>query len=85
MVLNSVTLRVYFCRAQQKMSSSVTVYLKNLAAADFLISLSLPIRIAHYASVSVPVHRMYCNFGASALYLNMYSSILFMGYVAANR
>ncbi|XP_070761345.1 P2Y purinoceptor 14-like [Enoplosus armatus] len=84
LLLNGFTLKVYFCRAQQA-SSSVTVYLKNLAAADFLISLCLPIRIANYASSSVPVRRVYCNFGASAFYLNMYASILFMGYVAANR
>ncbi|XP_070825839.1 P2Y purinoceptor 14-like [Chaetodon trifascialis] len=82
--LNGFTLKVYFCRTQQQASSCVT-YLKNLAAADFLISLCLPIRIIHYASTSVPVHRAYCNFGAAAFYLNMYASILFMGYIAANR
>ncbi|KAG7233784.1 hypothetical protein INR49_006589 [Caranx melampygus] len=85
LVLNGFTLRVYFCSTQQHMSSSVTIYLKNLAAADFLISLCLPLRIVNYASSSVPVRRVYCNFGASAFYLNMYASILFMGYIAANR
>lgn len=82
--LNGFTLKVYFCRAQQQASSCVT-YLKNLAAADFLISLCLPIRIINYASSSVPVRQVYCNFGASAFYLNMYASILFMGFIAANR
>lgn len=85
LVLNGFTLRVYFCGTQQHMASSVTIYLKNLAAADFLISLCLPLRIVNYASSSVPVRRVYCNFGASAFYLNMYASILFMGYIAANR
>uniref|UniRef100_UPI003AB02B2C P2Y purinoceptor 14 n=1 Tax=Centroberyx gerrardi TaxID=166262 RepID=UPI003AB02B2C len=85
LVLNGFTLKVYFCRAPQQASSSVTVYLKNLAAADFLLSLCLPLRIANYASSSVPVRRVYCHFGASAFYLNMYASILFMGYIAANR
>eukprot|EP00064_Thunnus_orientalis_P021003 superscaffoldBa00006115_g21157 len=85
LLLNGFTLKVYFCRAQQQTSSSVTIYLKNLAASDFLISLCLPIRITNYASSSVPVRRVYCNFGASAFYLNMYASILFMGYIAANR
>ncbi|XP_040903014.1 P2Y purinoceptor 14-like isoform X2 [Toxotes jaculatrix] len=83
--LNGFTLKVYFCRALSQTSSSVTIYLKNLAAADFLISLCLPIRIINYASSSVPVRQAYCNFGASAFYLNMYASILFMGYIAANR
>lgn len=85
MVLNGFTLKVYFCRAQQQASSSVTVYLRNLAAADFLISLCLPIRIINYASSSISLRRVYCNFGASMFYLNMYSSILFMGFIAANR
>uniref|UniRef100_A0A8C9XCQ0 Si:ch73-309g22.1 n=1 Tax=Sander lucioperca TaxID=283035 RepID=A0A8C9XCQ0_SANLU len=85
LLLNGFTLKVYFCRGQQQVSSSVTIYLKNLAAADFLISLCLPIRITNYASSSVEVRRVYCNFGASAFYLNMYASILFMGYIAANR
>ncbi|KAM4627692.1 P2Y purinoceptor 14-like [Polymixia lowei] len=84
LVLNGFTMRVYFCRAHQH-SSSVTVYLKNLAAADFLLCLCLPLRVAHYASHSPPVHWAYCHFGASAFYLNMYASILFMGYIAANR
>ncbi|KAK1899729.1 P2Y purinoceptor 14 [Dissostichus eleginoides] len=85
LLLNGFTLKVYFCRAQQQQSSSVTVYLKNLVAADFLISLCLPLRILNYASTSVHIHLVYCNFGASAFYLNMYASILFMGYIAANR
>lgn len=83
--LNGFTLRVYFCQNHQQPSSSVTIYLKNLAAADFLISLCLPIRITNYASSSVFLRQVYCNFGASAFYLNMYASILFMGYIAANR
>ncbi|KAM7398796.1 hypothetical protein PAMP_018106 [Pampus punctatissimus] len=85
LVLNGFTLKVYFCCSQQQTSSSVTIYLKNLAAADFLISLCLPIRITNYASSSISVRQVYCNFGASAFYLNMYASILFMGYIAANR
>lgn len=83
--LNGFTLKVYFCRGQQPTSSAVRVYLKNLAAADFLLSLSLPLRIANYASQSNNLRKVYCNFGASAFYLNMYTSILFMGYIAANR
>ncbi|KAA8578040.1 hypothetical protein FQN60_005306 [Etheostoma spectabile] len=78
LLLNGFTLKVYFCRAQLQVSSSVTVYLKNLAAADFFISLCLPLRITNYASSSVHVRRVYCTFGASAFYLNMYASILYL-------
>uniref|UniRef100_A0A3Q4GIU4 G-protein coupled receptors family 1 profile domain-containing protein n=1 Tax=Neolamprologus brichardi TaxID=32507 RepID=A0A3Q4GIU4_NEOBR len=53
--------------------SSVTIFLKNLAAADFLISLCLPLRIMKYANIkSEIIRKVYCNFGASAFYLNMY-------------
>ncbi|XP_076583729.1 P2Y purinoceptor 14-like [Chaetodon auriga] len=75
----------YFCRAKRQVSRSIMVYLKNLAAADFLLCLCLPIRITKYTSSSVALRLIYCNFGASALFLNMYASILFMGYIAANR
>ncbi|XP_074534815.1 P2Y purinoceptor 14-like [Halichoeres trimaculatus] len=85
LLLNGFTLKVYCCSSQRQASSSVTIYLKNLVAADFLISLCLPLRISHYASSSDGVFRVYCSFGASAFYLNMYASILFMGYIAANR
>ncbi|XP_033832542.2 P2Y purinoceptor 14-like, partial [Periophthalmus magnuspinnatus] len=87
--LNIFSLRVHFCSGFQQ-SSTVSVYLKNLAVADFLLSLSLPIRIAHYAlshahSHAPLVHWFYCSVGATFFYLNMYASILFMGHIAANR
>uniref|UniRef100_A0A3B4F6B6 G-protein coupled receptors family 1 profile domain-containing protein n=1 Tax=Pundamilia nyererei TaxID=303518 RepID=A0A3B4F6B6_9CICH len=85
LLLNGFIMKFYCCRAQQQTSSSLMVYLKNLTAADFLLCLSLPLRIAHYASSSPIVQELYCSFGASALYLNMYASIIFMGYIAANR
>ncbi|XP_076734193.1 P2Y purinoceptor 14-like [Maylandia zebra] len=85
LLLNGLILKFYFCGAQQQASSSLMVYMKNLTAADFLLCLSLPLRISHYGSTSVIVWQLYCSFGASALFLNMYASILFMCYVAANR
>uniref|UniRef100_A0A3Q1F8P7 P2Y purinoceptor 14-like n=1 Tax=Acanthochromis polyacanthus TaxID=80966 RepID=A0A3Q1F8P7_9TELE len=86
LLLNGFTLKVYFCGSQQQQTSScVIIYLKNLVAADFLLSLCLLIKITNYASDSFQVRLVYCNFGASTFYLNMYASILFMGYIAANR
>nr|XP_057936490.1 P2Y purinoceptor 14-like [Doryrhamphus excisus] len=82
-LLNGVTLRVYLCGAGT--SSSVGVCLKNLAAADFLLCLCLPIRIAFNATDSAWVRLVFCNFGTATFYLNMYASILFMGYIAAVR
>lgn len=83
LVLNGITVYVYFCKATNQ--TSITIYLKNLAIADMFVCLCLILRIAKYASTSVEIQRIYCNFGAPASYLNMYSSILFMGYIAANR
>ncbi|XP_054459730.1 P2Y purinoceptor 14-like [Anoplopoma fimbria] len=86
LLLNGFIVKFYFCRAQQKQaSSSIRVYLKNLAAADFLLCLCLPIRIANYASSSATIHSVNCNFGTASLFFNMYASIMFMGYIAANR
>uniref|UniRef100_I3KP55 G-protein coupled receptors family 1 profile domain-containing protein n=1 Tax=Oreochromis niloticus TaxID=8128 RepID=I3KP55_ORENI len=53
-------------------SNSLMVYLKNLTAADFLLCLCLPLRITYYASSSPIIRRLYCSFGASALFINMY-------------
>ncbi|XP_043975881.1 P2Y purinoceptor 14-like isoform X1 [Gambusia affinis] len=85
LVFNSFTLWFHCCQPQRNGSKSLMIYLKNLTAADFLLCLSLPLRIIHYATRSVTIHLLYCSFGASILFLNMYSSILFMGYIALNR
>uniref|UniRef100_A0A671RNZ4 G-protein coupled receptors family 1 profile domain-containing protein n=1 Tax=Sinocyclocheilus anshuiensis TaxID=1608454 RepID=A0A671RNZ4_9TELE len=82
LVLNSITVYVYFCKATNQ--SSITIYLKNLAIADLFVCLCLILRIAKYARTSIEIQRIYCNFGAPASYLNMYSSILFMGYIATH-
>ncbi|KAE8294840.1 P2Y purinoceptor 14 [Larimichthys crocea] len=85
LILNGFTLKVYFCRPQQLTTSSMTIYLKNLAAADLLITLCLPIRIADYVSSSIYIHQVFCSFRVATFYMNMYASIMFMGYIAANR
>ncbi|XP_051535758.1 P2Y purinoceptor 14-like [Myxocyprinus asiaticus] len=83
LVLNSISLHVYFCKSTSQ--SSITIYLKNLAVADLFVCLCLILRIVKYSYSSVEIQRIYCNFGAPASYLNMYCSILFMGYIAVNR
>ncbi|XP_039866476.1 P2Y purinoceptor 14-like [Simochromis diagramma] len=85
LLLNGFTLKVYLCRDWPEVSNSLMVYLKNLTAADFLLCLCLPLRITYYASSSPIIRRLYCSFGASSFFINMCASILFMGYIAANR
>ncbi|XP_073673517.1 P2Y purinoceptor 14-like [Garra rufa] len=77
-------MRVYFCTDQQ-VQSSVTVFMKNLVAADFFLCLCLPLRIAAYANKSEIMSNIHCSFGATAFYINMYASIFFMDFIAANR
>ncbi|XP_072329560.1 P2Y purinoceptor 14-like [Scyliorhinus torazame] len=83
-ILNSLAFWVYFCHVPNK--NSVTIYLKNLVAADLLLVLSLPVRIgAEKNAGSTILRNIYCNYTACIFYLNMYSSILFLGYIAATR
>ncbi|XP_052433131.1 P2Y purinoceptor 14 [Carassius gibelio] len=84
LVLNCITMRVYFC-SNQRVQSSVMVYMRNLVAADFFLCLCLPLRIVHNATYSRTIRNIYCSFGASAFYINMYASILFMDFIAVNR
>ncbi|XP_051242614.1 P2Y purinoceptor 14-like [Dicentrarchus labrax] len=85
LLLNGFIMKFYFCRGHRQASSSIVVYLKNLAAADFLLCLCLLLRIINYASSTVAVRLVYCNFGSILFFLNIYASIMFMCYIAANR
>uniref|UniRef100_A0A3Q4IA16 G-protein coupled receptors family 1 profile domain-containing protein n=1 Tax=Neolamprologus brichardi TaxID=32507 RepID=A0A3Q4IA16_NEOBR len=78
LLLNGFILKFYIGQAQQQASNSLMVYLKNLTAADFLLCLSLPLRIAHCGSKSLIIRRLYCSFGASTVYVNIYASIIFI-------
>ncbi|XP_078057945.1 P2Y purinoceptor 14-like [Mustelus asterias] len=83
-ILNSLAFWVYFCHVPN--SNSITIYLKNLVVADLMLVLSLPIRIIGENKMgSTIMRKIYCNFTACIFYLNMYSSILFLGYIAATR
>ncbi|XP_044210897.1 P2Y purinoceptor 14-like [Thunnus albacares] len=85
LLLNGFTMKVYFCSGQQGVFSIMLVYLKNLAVSDFLLCLCLPFYIANFTSSSITIRLVHCNFASSIFYLNMYASILFMGYIAAGR
>ncbi|XP_030013518.1 P2Y purinoceptor 14-like [Sphaeramia orbicularis] len=84
LLLNGFILKFLLCQ-RQKSSRSIMIYLKNLIAADFLLSLCLPFDIINGASNSMTIRVIYCNFGSTMFYLNMYTSILFMTYIAYNR
>uniref|UniRef100_A0A3B5MAL6 G-protein coupled receptors family 1 profile domain-containing protein n=1 Tax=Xiphophorus couchianus TaxID=32473 RepID=A0A3B5MAL6_9TELE len=67
------------------LSKSWMIYLKHLTAADFLLCVSLPLRIIYYDNSSFIIHLLYCSIGAPLLFVNWAASILFMAYISANR
>lgn len=84
LLLNGFILKFLLCK-RQKSSRSIMVYLKNLIAADFLLSFCLPFDILDRASNSTTIRMVYCNFGSTIFFVNMYTSILFMTHIAYNR
>ncbi|KAM4590202.1 P2Y purinoceptor 14-like [Fundulus diaphanus] len=84
LILNSITLWFHCRGAHGQVSKNWMIYLKHLTAEDFLLCLSLPSRVV-YSISSSSIYLAYCSFGATLKILNMNASILFMGYIAANR
>uniref|UniRef100_G3PW82 G-protein coupled receptors family 1 profile domain-containing protein n=1 Tax=Gasterosteus aculeatus TaxID=69293 RepID=G3PW82_GASAC len=83
--LNGFILAFFFCRGHRRAPGSLAVYLKNLAVADFWLCLCLPLRMANYNRRYATIHLLNCNLGASVLFLNVYASIVFTGYIAIIR
>ncbi|XP_072111066.1 P2Y purinoceptor 14-like [Mobula birostris] len=82
-ILNGLAFYVYFCHIPS--TNNIIIYLKNLVIADSLLVLSLPIKILRASKPSLHLNKIYCGFTASLFYLNVYSSVLFLGFIAATR
>ncbi|XP_060622759.2 G-protein coupled receptor 171 [Anolis sagrei] len=64
----------------------MSVYLINLLTADFLLTLALPVKIA--VDLGVAPWRLkifHCQVTACLIYINMYLSIIFLGFVSMDR
>ncbi|XP_056420938.1 G-protein coupled receptor 171 [Hyla sarda] len=64
----------------------LSVYLINLLIADFLLTLALPFKIVvdmGYASWNLKI--FHCQVTACIIYINMYLSIIFLGFVSMDR
>ncbi|KAM6178200.1 cysteinyl leukotriene receptor 2 [Rhynchocyon petersi] len=62
-----------------KKSTSVNVFMLNLAISDFLFTTTLPFRVDYYLRGSNWIFGdLACRFMSYALYVNMYSSIYFL-------
>ncbi|KAL2095950.1 hypothetical protein ACEWY4_008098 [Coilia grayii] len=69
-----------------KTKSSFIVYLKNLAAADLLMTLIFPLRAADWLPGAPQGLQAYnCQFGSVLFYLCMYVSIVLMGIISLDR
>ncbi|XP_006111422.1 putative G-protein coupled receptor 34 [Pelodiscus sinensis] len=77
---NMLALWVFWCHTQR--STSITVYMRNLALSDLLLSLCLPFRVA-YQNQSGPL--ILCTIVGAFFYLNMYVSIMFLSLISLDR
>ncbi|KAK6473515.1 G protein-coupled receptor 34 like [Huso huso] len=78
---NSVALWV-FTLNYKSTKTSIIVYMRNLAIADFLLVLCLPLRI-YYQNHPGPF--LLCQTVGAFFYINMYASILFLGLISLDR
>ncbi|KAM6443090.1 G-protein coupled receptor 171 [Liasis olivaceus] len=71
---------------QTKHRKSMNVYLINLLTADFLLTLALPVKIIVDLGVAPwKLKIFHCQVTACLIYINMYLSIIFLGFVSMDR
>lgn len=64
----------------------LSVYLINLLIADFLLTLALPFKIVvDMGNASWNLRIFHCQVTACIIYINMYISIIFLGFVSMDR
>ncbi|NXS89100.1 GP171 protein, partial [Erpornis zantholeuca] len=74
-----------FTQKDQK-QKCMSIYLINLLTADFLLTLSLPMKIiVDLGIASWNLRIFHCQVTACFIYLNMYLSIIFLGFVSMDR
>ncbi|XP_030135774.4 G-protein coupled receptor 171 [Taeniopygia guttata] len=74
-----------FTQKDQK-QKCMSIYLINLLTADFLLTLTLPVKIIVDLGVaSWNLRIFHCQVTACFIYLNMYLSIIFLGLVSMDR
>ncbi|XP_074403692.1 G-protein coupled receptor 171 [Zonotrichia albicollis] len=74
-----------FTQKDQK-KKCMSIYLINLLTADFLLTLTLPVKIiVDLGIASWSLRIFHCQVTACFIYLNMYLSIVFLGFVSMDR
>ncbi|XP_060612534.2 putative P2Y purinoceptor 10 [Anolis sagrei] len=83
LLTNSMALWI-LCRFISKQNKTV-IFMVNLAMADFIHVLSLPLRIYYYVNYKWPFGRFLCQVCFYLKYLNMYASIGFLTCISVQR
>ncbi|CAM4608977.1 G-protein coupled receptor 171 [Lepidochelys kempii] len=74
-----------FTQKDQK-QKCMSIYLINLLTADFLLTLALPVKIIVDLGIAPWRLRIFhCQVTACLIYINMYLSIIFLGFVSMDR
>ncbi|XP_010003033.1 PREDICTED: probable G-protein coupled receptor 171 [Chaetura pelagica] len=74
-----------FTRRAEK-QKCMSIYLINLLTADFLLTLALPVKIVVDLGVAPwKLTIFHCQVTACLIYINMYLSIIFLGFVSMDR
>ncbi|NXA82496.1 GP171 protein, partial [Thryothorus ludovicianus] len=74
-----------FTQKHQK-QKCVSIYLINLLTADFLLTLALPVKIiVDLGIASWNLRIFHCQVTACFIYMNMYLSIIFLGFLSVDR
>ncbi|XP_027541464.1 P2Y purinoceptor 14 [Neopelma chrysocephalum] len=67
-------------------TKSFIVYLKNIAVADLLMSLTFPFKILADSEIAPPELNLFvCRYSAVVFYMNMYIGITFFGLIGFDR
>ncbi|KAJ0063739.1 hypothetical protein NL108_006680, partial [Boleophthalmus pectinirostris] len=83
LVLNGIA---FWISLHLKSTSTFIVYLKNLVAADFLITLSLPLMAASsQPGITVGLRVFTCRYSDVVFYCLLYTSIILMGLISLDR
>ncbi|XP_072904806.1 lysophosphatidic acid receptor 6-like isoform X1 [Hemitrygon akajei] len=82
LLLNTLAL-IFFFRFT-KIRSQTTVYMKNLACADLLLLITLPMRFTFYFTRQ-NFSPLICELNGIALLVNMYASIFFLTCISLDR
>lgn len=83
LLLNAVAAWVFLYVSSTK---SFIVYLKNIAVADLLMSLTFPFKILADSEIAPPELNLFvCRYSAVVFYMNMYIGITFFGLIGFDR